>query len=84
MHTTVTIDDELLSQARVIAARTHRTIDSVLEDALRKLIADQSVATGDRGFALADFSYSELGLKRGVDLFDREQVADLQGDNSIG
>jgi Arc/MetJ family transcription regulator len=84
MRTTVTIDDELLAQAKLIAARTHRTIGSVLEDALRKLIEDQSaVVDGDREFALPDFSYSELGLRPGVDLLDHEQVAELQGDNAL-
>lgn len=83
MRTTVTIDDELLAQAKLIAARTHRTIGSVLEDALRKLIAEQGGTDDKRPFALPDFVYAELGLRPGVDLLDREQVADLQGDNSL-
>jgi hypothetical protein len=83
MRTTVTIDDELLAQAKLIAARTHRTIGSVLEDALRKLIAEQTSVDDKSPFALPDFVYSDLGLRPGVDLLDREQVADLQGDNAL-
>lgn len=83
MRTTVTIDDELLAQAKVLAARSHRTIGSVLEDALRKLIAEQTAGDSTRPFALPDFSYPEPGLRLGVDLLDREQVADLVGDNEL-
>src|SRR5665647_1973843 len=39
MRTTLTIDDHLLSEAKAVAARTHRTIGSVFEDALRQMLA---------------------------------------------
>lgn len=77
----MTIDDELLAEARLIAARTHRTIGSVLEDALRKLIADQAPGRRDGRFALPTFEPAEPGLRAGVDLFDTEQVAELIGEN---
>lgn len=83
MRTTVTIDDELLAQARLMAARTHQTIGSVLEDALRKMIADHDDrVTGER-FSLPRFSPEVPGLRPGVDLFDTEQVAELLGDNEL-
>lgn len=40
MRTTVTLDDDLLGEVKVLAARTHRTIGSVLEEALREYLAD--------------------------------------------
>lgn len=81
MRTTVTIDDELLAQVKLLAVRTHRTIGSVLEDALRKLLADQT-AVGEQGsFSLPALSYDTPGLRPGVDLLDNEQMADLLGEN---
>jgi len=81
VRTTVTIDDELLAEAKLIAARTHRTIGSVLEDALRRLIAEQAPARGGARFSLPTFVPAEPGLRAGVDLFDKEQVAELMGEN---
>lgn len=77
----MTIDDELLAEAKLIAARTHRTIGSVLEDALRALIADQDPGRRDGRFSLPVFVPTEPGLRAGVDLFDTEQVAELMGEN---
>lgn len=81
MRTTVTIDDELLAQAKLIAVSTHRTIGSVLEDALRALIADHTAVASGESFLLPDLAYDKPGLNDGVDLFDRDQLADLLGDN---
>jgi hypothetical protein len=45
VRTTVTINDHLLGEVKLLAARTHRTIGSIVEDALQKLFV-----TADRGF----------------------------------
>lgn len=80
MRTTVTIDDALLAEAKLIAARTHRTIGSVLEDALRKLIAEgEPTATTP----LPDFNYRG-GLQPDVDLYDKERMAELLDEDSAG
>ncbi len=39
MRTTITIDDELLAEAKARAARTGRTLTAVVEDALRAAFA---------------------------------------------
>lgn len=83
MRTTVTIDDRLLAEARLIAARQHRTIGSVLEDALRKLIAEESGESGRRrDFVLHSFEPEVPGVLPGVDLEDRELMGELLGDNA--
>jgi len=84
MRTTVNIDDHLLAEAKLIAARSHRTIGSVLEDALRKLIDDaEEASTAPRGrYTLPDYRYGG-GLRPGVDLYDKELMADLLGDNDL-
>lgn len=81
MRTTVSLDDELLAQVKVIAARTHRTIGSVLEDALRKFLAEQD--TAEVSFELPRFDVQRPGLRDGVDLSDKEQLADLEGANAL-
>ncbi|HET7387002.1 MAG TPA: type II toxin-antitoxin system VapB family antitoxin [Nocardioidaceae bacterium] len=81
MRTTVNIDDDLLAEAKMVAARTHRTIGSVLEDALRTMLdKQQSTRHAGRPYRLPTFEPANPGLRPGVDLYDKEQVAELLGD----
>jgi len=41
MRTTITIDDALLAEAKAVAARSGRTLNTVVEDALRESLARQ-------------------------------------------
>lgn len=72
MRTTVTIDDALLTRAKVLAAQTHRTLGDVIDDGLRAVLSSPRRAA----VALPDFFY-EGGLVAGVDLYDRDALADL-------
>ena len=81
MRTTVTIDNELLAQAKVSAARTHRTIGSVLEDALRRFIGPVPPRRRPRVRAAGLLVRARAAAR--VDLFDREQIADLQDGNAL-
>lgn len=84
MRTTVNIDDQLLGEAKVIAARSHRSLGSVLEDALRAYIEERQHRDDAGDYQLPDFVPSEPGLQPGVDLEDREQIAALlDNDSSI-
>jgi hypothetical protein len=38
-RTTVRIDEELLAELKALAARQHRTLNSVMEEAFRRMIA---------------------------------------------
>jgi hypothetical protein len=79
MRTTITIDDNLLREAKVLAARTDRTVSSVLEEALRELLA-RRIEVDER--RLANFSlptYNSGGFL--VDILDKEALADALGDN---
>lgn len=83
MRTTVNIDDRLLAEAKLIAARQHRTIGSVLEDAIRKLIADEAATSVSRiDYALHTFIPEKPGLLPGVDLEDKELMAELLDDSA--
>lgn len=83
MRTTVTINDELLAEVKVIAARQHRTIGSVMEEALMRLVEEEKGRpTEYERYRLPDFGFTS-GLLPGVDLHDKEQVAELLGDNEL-
>lgn len=81
MRTTLNIDAELLAQAKLIAAREHRTIGSVVDEALQSMVTRQSTEAA-LVQPLPDFAYRG-GLIAGVDLYDKELMADLlDGDDS--
>ena len=79
MRTTLTIDDHLLSEAKAVAARTHRTIGSVFEDALRQMLARADDPRSPTG-AVSLPSDGGSGLQPGVALENKDQIAQLVGD----
>jgi Arc/MetJ family transcription regulator len=81
MRTTVNIDDHLLAEAKVLAARTSRSLGAVLDDALRVMLhrRDGSSAVHQE-FRLPTLGTGEL--QPGVDLEDKEALAELMGDNA--
>jgi Ribbon-helix-helix protein, copG family len=81
VRTTVTINDDLLREVKALAAREDRTVGSVLEDAIRQLL-DQSASKTPHGFALPTSEPRGPGLRPGVDLMDKEGLAELLGDNA--
>lgn len=78
MRTTVNIDDHLLAEAKVLAARTSKPLGAVLDDALRAWFQARSA---DRPrFELP--THGKGGLRDGVDLDDKESLAEVLGDNA--
>ncbi len=77
MRTTVTIDDELLRQAKAVAARTGRNLGDVVDDALRLLLVEKEPG-GRPDVALP--TYGGSGLVPGVDLEDKDALAALLDD----
>ncbi len=82
MRTTVNIEDRLLAEAKLIAARQHRTIGSVLEDALRQLLHSEQARTEVRNLALHTFTPQAAGLLPGVDLEDKALMDELLEGNA--
>ncbi|MCV7379838.1 hypothetical protein BST11_09780 [Mycobacterium alsense] len=81
MRTTVNIDAHLLAEAKVVAARTSRSLGAVLDDALRALLhRDTTTHRGLGQFRLP--AHGNGGLQAGVDLEDKEALADIVGDNA--
>lgn len=77
MRTTVNIDDHLLAEAKSLAAKQHRTLGQVIEDALR--IEVGRVSKPRRRVKLP--TYGDALLKPLVDIYDKDALAQALGDN---
>ena len=77
MRTTVTINDHILAEAKALAARQHRTLGDVIDDALRVALAGASKPR--RAVKLPTFG--RPGEKPLVDILDKEALAEVLGDN---
>ncbi|HEY6790633.1 MAG TPA: hypothetical protein VI365_25330 [Trebonia sp.] len=85
MHrTTFRIDEEILAEAKALAARQHRTLNSVMEEALRRMITTAreledrpqvDVITWD-GRIAPGVDLSPAGMR---DVLDREDVRSFTG-----
>lgn len=65
MRTTVRLDDHLLRSAKAHAAKTGRTLTSVIEEGLRLALTVEEPATDGKPYRVAAFSSP---LRPGVDL----------------
>jgi hypothetical protein len=74
MRTTVSLDDDLLAEAKQVAARTGRSVSAVVEDALRESLRRRRHTTR-RAVELPVFG--EGGTQPGVDLDDTAALLDL-------
>lgn len=81
MRTTVTIEDHLLEAVKVLAAQRRGSVSSVVEEALRELVARHTVGRLRERVQLP--TSGSGGLAPGVDLHNREQLAELLGDNEL-
>lgn len=77
MRTTVNIDTHLLRQAREHAARNHRSLGDVVNDALRVLLTEQRRADAPVDLPV----FGGTGLQPGVDLEDKNALTALLGDD---
>ncbi|MEN8377014.1 MAG: CopG family transcriptional regulator [Gemmatimonadota bacterium] len=68
MRTTIRLPDDLLKAAKVHAARSGRTLTSLIEEALRAALASQPAGRVAEPVALP--TYGRGGLVPGVDLDD--------------
>ncbi|WP_194928897.1 type II toxin-antitoxin system VapB family antitoxin [Pseudactinotalea sp. HY158] len=84
MRTTVNIDEYLLAEARLLAVRSRRPMGSILEEALRRYLNERGREDEGQPAELPEFKPTDPGLRPGVDLDDREQIAELLGENDAG
>lgn len=75
MRTTIRLDDQLLTEAKSLAAETGRTLTGVIEDALREASARRRAGVRRQKVTLKTFNGG--GLRPGVDLDDSAALLDL-------
>jgi plasmid stability protein len=68
------LDEDLLSQAKVHAAQTGRTLTALIEDALRQAMSVQTETGRSTEYRVATF---RSALRPGVDLSNNSALADL-------
>jgi len=74
MRTTLTIADDLLTEAKERAVRTQRTVSEVIEDAMREAFARRAAGRPRRA---VDLPTSPGGPRRGVNLDDNVAVREV-------
>jgi Rv0623-like transcription factor len=75
MRTTIRINEQLLKEAKELAARRGKTLTSVIEDALRESLSRQHSSGQRKRVHLVTFSGK--GLLPGVDLDDSAALLDV-------
>jgi hypothetical protein len=80
MRTTIRLDDELLAEIKQIAERSGKTVTSVIEDALREMLARQQGTETRAPVRLTTVSGS--GLQPGVDLDGSATLLSLMEESS--
>jgi len=75
MRTTITVDDDLLRQAKRQAAGTGRTLSRLVEEALRDVLSRRSTERDDYRFTLV--THRGTDSRVAVDLASNEAVRDL-------
>jgi len=84
-RTTFRLDADLLAEAKALAARQHRTLNSVLEDALRRVIAESASEPDTQPFKLHVHGGPANGLKPGISIDDNAALLDrMEADEPPG
>ena len=79
MRTTIRLDDQLLTEAKLVAASTSRSLTSVIEDALREMLARKRTSSHRAPIRLK--TASGKGLLPGIDLDDSAALLDVMEKN---
>ena len=78
MRTTIRLDDDLLREAKTLAAETDQTLTSIIEDALRERLERQRHQRRIRE-SVQLTTFKGNGLQPGVDLDNTAELLDLMG-----
>jgi hypothetical protein len=79
MRTTIYLPDDLLAQAKKLAAESRTTVTSLIEDALRERLTRKRRPSKSMPIKLT--TYGSGGLQPGVDLDDSAALLDLMEPN---
>jgi len=76
MRTTIYIPDDLLAEVKKLAAESHTTVTSLIEDALRERLARRKEKPS-RLKPIRLRTYGEKGLQSGVEIDDTAALLDI-------
>jgi hypothetical protein len=79
MRTTIYLPDDLLAQAKKLAAESHTTVTALIEDALKERFARRKRSPKSKAVKLT--TYGAGGLQPGVDLDDSAALLDIMEPN---
>jgi plasmid stability protein len=82
MRTTLHLDDDLMAEVKALAARRHRTMTSVVEESLRRLLAD-ALQPPQRRRVKLPVSTRTGGPRPGVDLNNNAALQDLLDEDEL-
>ena len=80
MRTTVNIDEHLLAEAKVLAARQRRSLGEIIDDALRVTLA-RTTEPKRRPIRIVLPTDGDPNAEPLVDINDKEALAEALGDN---
>lgn len=81
MRTTVNIDDDLLAEIKILAAKRHATLGEVVDEALRDYLAERESAPADFDWgSIAVPVPGDRGMRPGVDWRSNSAMLDLMED----
>jgi Arc/MetJ family transcription regulator len=75
MRTTIRLDDDLLAEVKLLAARSGKTLTSVIEDALRETLSRQNQVAERKPVRLT--TVSGRGPQPGIDLDDTASLLSI-------
>ena len=75
MRTTININDQLLAEAKKIAAASNTTLSDVIETAMQEMLSKRLQKVAKKPTKL--LTYRGRGLKQGVDLDDTASLHDI-------
>ena len=73
MRTTISIDDQIYLEAKKLALESKKSFSSVIEDALRSLLAKKNIEKSP----VSLITMKGEGLKHGVDLDNNQSLEDI-------
>ena len=79
MRTTIRLDDQLLTEAKLLAAATGRSLTSVIEDTLREMLARRQTSSHRGQIRLKTVPGV---LQAGIDLDDSAALLEIMEQNS--
>ena len=76
-RTTFRLDQELLAEAKALAARQHRTLNSVMEEALRRMVAQAASRPTAAPFKLHVHGGPACGLAIDISIDENTSLLDV-------